>query len=242
MLINIITQSILFFTTEFFIISIMSIGFLTYNKEIFGKTLFIILFTMVFNTYLKSLWQIPLPIEINKNSWAFPSGHMQIAIVLWGWLTWSFKTRLFSIFSCLLLIGIAVSLVSCGFHNILDISGAVFFGVISLILYNFLLKIPLLSKQNKPLIGIFLSVLTIPLIFLIPKSYTHLWVAQGGLLGFSLGWYLNENFLTAKTKRKFMLLFITILGIILIYLLSDLVKYLLPTNVLRFLQFFTISL
>jgi undecaprenyl-diphosphatase len=39
---------------------------------------------MLFNFALKIIFQVPLPAHIGKQGFAFPSGHMQSSVVLYG--------------------------------------------------------------------------------------------------------------------------------------------------------------
>ena len=104
-LIDTIAKFFLVFGQEFILIPLIIIGFLALNKKTYGHTIFLLLFTMIFYTFLKSIFQIPLAEHLNKTGYAFTSGHMQSAIVFYGWLWFAHKNVLVrSITSIIILI------------------------------------------------------------------------------------------------------------------------------------------
>jgi len=46
----------------------------------------LVLFSMILNVFLKSLFLVPLNPALGKEGFAFPSGHMQVSVVLYGYL------------------------------------------------------------------------------------------------------------------------------------------------------------
>jgi hypothetical protein len=43
---DLLAKSILFVTSEYFVIAFVSVGYLTYRKQIFARALFLLLFTI----------------------------------------------------------------------------------------------------------------------------------------------------------------------------------------------------
>ncbi len=214
-----LAQGFLLFTHEYAVIILIAIGFLIFNRNLFGKALFILLFSMVINTYLKSIWKIPLPNHLEAG-FSFPSGHMQTAFALWGWLAWEFKNRFFTGFVVFLLSGIAFGLIYLGYHTPRDILGALFFGSITLLLYYYFLKISWIQK-HLPLIGLVFACLSVPFITLMHTYPSSIWVATGALIGFSLGWYYQDKYFTFQSyptspkplKEKIFIVFIALSGV-----------------------------
>ena len=66
-------KSVLFLTQSGFLIPFIVLGICFYDKAIFGRVLFISLFSMILNTTLKSIFQIPLPASLHATGWAYPS-------------------------------------------------------------------------------------------------------------------------------------------------------------------------
>ena len=115
---DIIAKFFLIFGQEFVLVPLIIIGFLTLNKKIYGNALFLLLFTMIFNAFLKPIFQIPLAEHLNKTGYAFPSGHMQTAIVFYGWLFIAHKNTLVRSLVSIILLGIGFALIQQKYHNI----------------------------------------------------------------------------------------------------------------------------
>ncbi len=215
--IDLVAKIFLFFTQENTVIALLCIGFLGYDKKKVSKTLFLLLFSMILNAFLKSIWQIPLSPKIGTG-FAFPSGHMQNSAVLWGWLSLEVNQKPFFAFSIFLLSGVAFGLLHFGYHTPVDILGALFFAIILLIAYPYLLKKSLIKKQLA-LAGFTLSLLALPMIYFISNRPSSIFIAESALVGFSLG-ILHKNALlpinTLALKVKSIIL--AIFGIIIIQL------------------------
>jgi len=193
-----ILRAFLLTTHEFFIVALITFGYLMSKSDvrpIFGRALMILTFTMVFNPWLKSLWQIPLLPSLGKVGWSFPSGHTQAAFALYGWLAWEFRQRWLYLTVLVLLGGIGWGLVHFGYHRPVDIPGGILFGLISFLAYYYVLQTPLGKKQNLPLLGLLLFAVGWGFVAAIPgRAPAHMAMAQGALLGFSLGCLWNKRF------------------------------------------------
>ena len=139
-----IAKASLFVTGEYFIIALVSIGYLTYKKPVFSRALFLLLFTMILNPFLKDIFQVPLNPDLHKVGYAFPSGHMQATAVLWLWLAYELKKPLFTILAGIILCAVAFSLHHFGYHTLEDIGAAVGFALISLVLFVLVGCIPVM--------------------------------------------------------------------------------------------------
>lgn len=230
-------------TKEFVFILLLIIGFIFLRKEAFGRAFFIFAFAMILNRFLKEIFQVPLPPGVNSNSWAFPSGHMQTASTFWLWLAWEYKNQVFYICVALLLASIGFALVHCGYHYPVDIAGALLFALITLVLYQFLIK-TLFLRNNPPIIGFVLAIIAIPFMIFTDRLTKHLsiWLAFGSLLGFSTGWLINRKFCSKipNTNLKLFIFVLNILGLIGINLLFNLIP--IKSFITQSIQFFIIAL
>ena len=174
-------------------VAIIMIGFFFFKRSLFAHALILVLFTNVYNYWLKLLFKLPLPPTLGHEGFGFPSGHAHSSAVFWGWLAISFKPWWAKII-CLALCSINVAaIVHAGFHYPMDVAAAIGFAVVTLTLYSLCLKVPFV-KQNPAILGIFLAMISLVFLGLIPteNQATFTWQAQGALVGFSLGW-LNLN-------------------------------------------------
>ena len=159
------------------------------KKEDFGGALYLLLFTMILNVVLKSIFQIPLALHLEKEGFAFPSGHMQSAAVFYGWL--AYKTSSFSMkgLVLILLMGSGSSLVYFGYHTWVEVLGGIGFAALTVGLYIFLLR--QLDSFNPSIIGaFFLSGATLLLggLGYQREILPHVWMAYYALMGFSIAW------------------------------------------------------
>jgi hypothetical protein len=216
-IINILAKLPLLFSKEVTIVPAIAIGYHFINRRIFINVAGILFFMMILNTYLKSIWQIPLPANVG-NGWSFPSGHMASAIVFWGYLALEYKNKTFRAAVVFLLLGVATSLIYFSYHNLIDVLGALFFSSIVLVGYTFCCR----SINDEDLFKLFFSLISISgvLIWFLPKSFTHVWIALGGLSVFSISSMITTT--QNKTQDRLKKIVLLGLGIPCIYGISKL--------------------
>ena len=180
MMIDNIANGFLAFSHDTIIIPLVILGYIWLDKKVFYSAICLVLFNMIFSAALKATFQVPLAPSIGKAGFAFPSGHMQSAFVLYGWLMSKTHKMFIRLIMLVILAGIAVSLVHFGFHNYYDILGAIFFGGILLLIYQ-----KLLSKYEFSLSWsiFFSSTIMIVYIAYVYRIESHLWMAYYGLIG-----------------------------------------------------------
>ena len=235
-----LAKASLFLTKEYFVIALVSIGYLTYQKPIFARALFLLLFTMILNPFLKDIWQVPLNPDLNKMGYAFPSGHMQTTAALWLWLVHEFKKPIFSFITSLILCAVGFALYHFGYHTISDIGAALGFAFLSLIIYGFLLQI--IPEEKHPFIGGVLAVIGLPLIYFTSGQQPHVWIAVGALVGFSLGWTLYHRWDPEQWlfKKRFKVA-CGLGGIVILYGLTEFIDTFLPQDIFNFIRFFMVA-
>lgn len=228
-LMDVFCRLVLMTTKEFVFILLILIGFVFLRKEAFGRAFFIFAFSMILNPFLKSLFQVPPAPAANPEGWAFPSGHMQIAATFWIWLAWEYKNKFLYVFTALLLACIGFALVYCDYHYPVDIAGAVFFAILTLVLYGFAIKNKYI-QQNPYMIGFFLAALAMPIMFFTPKvtKLLFIWVAFAALIGFATGWFINDRFCSRSSsmslKIKIFIFILSIIGLVGIEFLFGLIQ------------------
>lgn len=193
MILDHITDAMLFFGSGFFMVPLAIVGFLYLDRKTFAFALFILLFTVCINPFLKIIWQMPLPPGAGTHTYGFPSGHLQSALVFWGFLGIRYTNLYWRIFISALIILYTWVLYLKGYHFPIDLLGAACFGCITLILYTFILSRQLFI--NAPaLVGVLLFILasTVSVLKDIVNVNQTIPIALGGLLGFSFGWVLTR--------------------------------------------------
>lgn len=245
MILELIAKTGLFFSQPLVLASVVLVGFLSRNEAIFGRTLFILLFTMVYNVYLKSIWQIPLPPPLE--GWAFPSGHMHSAVVFWGALAIAYRRFWFGALVLFTLCLTGYGLIYHGYHYPIDIVGAVAFGSLSLFIYH-VFQQQSYFKAKPHRLGALLSLLAIGCMLLMPPESLqkwHIWQALGALIGFTSGWALlsqqqAKQPFSIDGKHRLWVLSVALLGSIAYFKMLSFAP--LSKNTLIFCQFFSIAI
>ncbi|WP_152606904.1 phosphatase PAP2 family protein [Candidatus Jidaibacter acanthamoebae] len=194
--------------SHFNVIALVSIsGFVLINRNAFGSALFITIFTMALNAYLKSIWQVPLNPELNKEGWAFPSGHTQSSCVFWFFLSLMLEKRWMIICIPVVLLGVVSGIVHFGYHEWYEILAAIGFAGLEIIFFFYLLKIWDYYQIGFYHLGFLLSIVIVLFLSLLllpnKQGYFWLWNGLGGMLGISIGWMLLERiFENYEIKHK----------------------------------------
>ena len=146
---------------------------------------------VLLNLALKITFQIPLAPSLGKEGGAFPSGHMQSSIVLYGWLFKSINRLSIQVLIIILLIGIGGGLVHLGYHNYFDVFGAVFAGILLIFTYNWFLKN--FKEIILFLILLLFSTLLMAYIGLLYEIKEYSWLAYYSLVGVISSEYCFRN-------------------------------------------------
>ncbi|PCJ29685.1 MAG: hypothetical protein COA94_00480 [Rickettsiales bacterium] len=189
--INLFAKIILEFSHESLIVPLIIIGYIWIDKKTFFHGICLVLISMIFNAGLKATFQIPLSPALGKEGFAFPSGHMQTSIVLYGFLYKFSKNTIIKVSLVILLTLIAMSLIYFGYHNIYDILGALFFGLMLIFGYVSI-------KSKMPESRLFLAIILFTTccmlyIRLIYQISPHLWMAYYALFGLLVSEYFFDN-------------------------------------------------
>jgi membrane-associated phospholipid phosphatase len=127
-----------------FLLLFIPLGYWIISKNTFARLGLWLMLSALLNAYLKDLFQDPRPDSMFQldphigQSYGFPSGHAQIAIVVWFWLAWEARKTWLWIVSSILVAGICFSRLYLGVHDVEDVLGGIGFGLICLIAFIFL--------------------------------------------------------------------------------------------------------
>lgn len=120
-----------------------------------------------------------------------------------------------------LLTGIGWALVHFGYHNWLDVLGALGFGFLTLAGYKIVSHYFVFLKKKPYLTGVFLlplAILMLACLHWTAKIPTHTWMAFYAFVGFTSGWGLTcQSLREARWKEKGLALCLCFLGITIVY-------------------------
>jgi hypothetical protein len=205
----------------------LMLGYLCWNRELFGKAIALTLFSMIENPFLKSIWKIPLPDTVASYGWAFPSGHMQMIVCLLGVLFLGIPSRIIRIFFIVSLFFIALAIRHKGYHGAFDLAGGVFFGVLTVAAFYWMYTRPFFI-QNPSLIPWTLAAISVPMLYALSIydptiHHYHAHGALGGLIALGLGWWLMRD--VSRAESLLGRVVIGILGSIpIVYLMPEMTK------------------
>lgn len=222
-----IARFFLTFSHDTIIVPLMILGYIWIDRKFFLNAIYLILVGMLVNVALKVSFQVPLAPHLNKTGFAFPSGHMQTSVVVYGWLLVKVKNPFYKIPFILLLMGIGWALVQCGYHNYGDVCGAVLVGVLLIVGYHFLVK---LNRKVFHLLLLLLSTGLMGYIAMMHELSETQHMAYWTLMGLMGGERIfNSQEIPLTMQRKIMA---TLLCFGLLFLLKTLFDYL-PAGMYR---------
>jgi membrane-associated phospholipid phosphatase len=174
---------------QFSTIALISItGHIFTRNPAFSKALILTLFTIPYNGFLKSIWQLPLPEPMQ--GWGFPSGHTHNLIIFWGWLVIESKSWFCAFLFLVVAILNSYGILYQGYHYPIDIIAAWSFAAVSLFIFWILNKNINWIDKRPELFGLVLSGLCLFFISQIPentKFIKYAWQAHGALIGWIMG-------------------------------------------------------
>jgi hypothetical protein len=173
--------------------SMLMLGYLVLNQAIFGRTILLTAFVQIFNFVLKSLFQIPLPAALHAQTFAFPSGHMHFYLAVFGWLAWEYQNRLFQIIVILYGLAFGAALIAMGYHDLDAVVASWLLVGCEFIGYYYLCRAIPYSKL--PLLGLVIALICTIMLLETPHIFPMYWLWQMViiLLGFCIGWYLEQR-------------------------------------------------
>lgn len=199
---SIVADGFLTFSHAIIIAPLLIIGFATRGSfliippsrkgtQVWGYAILLVLFTMIFNAFLKSLFQVPLDPALGISGFAFPSGHMQSSVVLYGWLALVYRNPNLRGILLFILMGMGIGLIQKGYHDYIDVGGSIIFGTATLFVFAQCTTFPSV-RAYPPRLGLYL----IPLaglmlvgIYIRIGMPSHIPKTFAGLITFSLFWY-----------------------------------------------------
>ncbi|BAN46421.1 phosphatase PAP2 family protein [Metapseudomonas resinovorans] len=126
---------------EKFILFFLPLGYWAWNRSVFLRLLVLVAVTALLNAWLKDYWQDPRPdIALRMDhevgdSFGLPSGHAQIAVVIWFWLAFELRRAWAWVVSGVVVAGIIFSRLYLGAHDVEDVIGGSLLGIATLLAF-----------------------------------------------------------------------------------------------------------
>lgn len=178
-MLDLIARFFLFFSNLPCMLMFFFIGLLSEKRKLFYWGGLFCLISVCINYVLKISFKVPLPPELHEG-YAFPSGHMQMLTVFYGWLASHHLMRM-RWFFIPLVCGEAFGLVYYNYHNLLEAISGFLTGLFLISIFN---KIYLKSPPVRYVYLLLLLVLCISYIFTFGYMQPHVLSSASILLFF----------------------------------------------------------
>ncbi len=218
-MIDYLAKSFLFFDNALFIFTLLTLGFIWFDRRIFYHAISLVFLSILVNVALKITFQVPLSPALHKKGFAFPSGHMQLATTLYLWLAIQVNNKWFRGFILFLLGGIGWGTIYFGYHNLVEILGGFCFALLVLAFYY---SIVLEWPDLLPIIVISLATLLVIYIhFRLPMP--HIWQGYYGLCGLIVAERIARRHPPGSTTiaNKLLSTLFFVVAVLLIYLIFN---------------------
>ncbi len=208
---TIIFKTFTFMGYSSFILLFIPLGFWLFNKKIFARAGLLVMATLLLNAFVKELFQDPRPDMLYwmdfgmGTSYGFPSGHAQVAVVLWMWIAWELQKKWAWILFSIIVFGICMSRLYLGVHDVEDILGGMAIGLVTLVAFGILTtKRFNLKFKLKPLGQVLCLIVFVIGISLVWPGKDPLAVSRYGgfLIGFWLGARMEDEIINYKKHPK----------------------------------------
>jgi undecaprenyl-diphosphatase len=212
-----LARGFLLFSNDPIIIPLIVFGLIWLDRNTFYHAACLILLSMLVNVALKISFKIPLSPSLGKVGYAFPSGHMQLVTVLYTWLALRLKNKWLSAIVLSLLVGIGLSLIYFGYHNIYDVLAGVFFALLLVTLYLFVDR-----KWSKKVPFYILGTASLLLLYIGLRStqiLSYVWMAYYALWGLILAERMaSKKVVSLFRSHKLLATLLCFLAIVVVYL------------------------
>ena len=189
-----------------------------FDRKLFSTFTLFVFISALLNSFLKDLFQDPRPESIESidpflmsldPSYGFPSGHAQLAVVIWGFILLRSKNNFIKILCLFLIASISFSRIYLGVHDVADVISGIIFGIVSIILLEQLLsdRGKWLRELNKTWhFFIYLILFFLTYVFWPPEENGLIALALGALVvGFWFGRILDEEYFHFKHQDNIIL-------------------------------------
>lgn len=179
-----------------FLILFLAFGYFFFRSKSFYHAAILLIGAGLLNSLLKDIYQDPRPAaefaldSRTGHSYGWPSGHAQIAVVLWGFLAYEIRQKWASLAAVIIIALICASRVYLGVHDVGDVLGGLVIGTVCLVFYIWAINhqgLRALAAQIGDR-GVLLALLAVHIIYLMfyPSHAQH--EAPVWFVGTMLGW------------------------------------------------------
>ena len=209
------------FVKEQVIIPIVIFGMIFHKREPYAKAICVFCVIIIFNTFLKSVFKVPLLPHLGEG-YSFPSGHMHAAAIFYGYLLCKFDDWKIKIFLASLIGGIGFSIIRCKYHTPFDVTGALAFASAELFVYRHLEKN--VSPKFLAIFALAFSIVIMKALFLMQQMQSHVWLGFYILTGMIIGTWFFGEYSFKSLHQKIAALIFSLISVCAIYYFGSFLK------------------
>ena len=210
-MINEIAVCLSYISNDYLLMLVAVLFYIFSKRSEHAHLVILLLFAMVYKAILKELLKIPAPVT-SPTKYGFPSGHINFAVVFFGWFMVTYQTKLLYWLCPIALVMASISTIYLGYHDIYDVLLTPILPVCYLTIYLMFMKH--LALHNFVIVFVIVCVL----LQLLSKHFLgrmpiDVIIGSYGILGFGI-----SSLVLSHRVRIFMLFLIALL---IFFALSD---------------------
>ena len=192
-----------------FILLFLPLGYWAWSKPVFLRLFILVSITALLNAFLKDLWQDPRPdlaFRLDQQvgeSFGAPSGHSQIAVVLWLWLAYEMRRTWGWALAGFITLGVIFSRLYLGAHDLEDVLAGSALGAATLVVFALVKDWPVWRSQNVLWHMALVILVVAPALLCWPGvAPYYVPMLSGMLLGVLAGYWLETRQLDFYTQTQ----------------------------------------
>ena len=188
-----------------YIMVVATLLFLINKEKDFSGLIYLLFFTMIYNTVFKYIFEIPLPESCHKEGFGFPSGHTNFSAVFFIWIFLNYKNNMVRSLSVICFIAMAWFIVFRGYHYLRDVVFTVPFSFCAVCVYKKFISN--LDEDRKFLYALCASTLMlIALGVMKTPVFPHALLAYYSIFGVGVSYLIFNQSVNRKQKLQQVLL------------------------------------
>lgn len=128
-----------YMSNDYLLMLVAILFYVLSKRSAHAHLIILLLFAMIYKSFLKEILQIPAPIT-SPTKYGFPSGHINFAVVFWGWFMITYRAKFLYWFCPTVLALASLSTIYLGYHTYSDVILTPLLPICFLVSYYFFVR------------------------------------------------------------------------------------------------------